>query len=193
MSTLDEPLALFLNCFCQRIILLNLAQNWVELNVRDIVIFNRFWKQPPEWQVLYLSYWNSFFMFFNFFIESFAPNTKCCSYKSQKAGKVSRGSASYHPNSTQRKPPYRLYIQRTLLLSQCMLSDKQAKDTSIMSNFILKLLPAIPNHLQLEPGVAKRPRLSMARRAWAALLPLTRRAYHSAACPFRGFAKYFYR
>ena len=62
MSTLDEPLALFLNCFCQRIILLNLAQNWVELNVRDVVIFNRFWKQPPEWQVLYLSYWNSFFM-----------------------------------------------------------------------------------------------------------------------------------
>ena len=59
-----------------------------------------------------------------------------------------------------------------------------------MSNFILKLLPAITNHLQLEPGVAQRPRLSMARRAWAALLPLTRRAYRSAACPFRGFAKY---
>lgn len=42
-----------------------------------------------------------------------------------------------------------------------------------MSNFILKLLPAIANHLQLEPGVAKRPRLSLARRAWATLLPLT--------------------
>ena len=125
-STSDEPVSIFLNCFFQRIILLNLAQNWVELNVRDIVIFNRLWKQPPEWQVLYLSDWNSFFMFCNSFIESFAPNTKCSSYKSQKAGKASRGSASYHPNSTKRKPPYRLLtIQRTLLLSQCMLSDKR--------------------------------------------------------------------
>ena len=48
-----------------------------------------------------------------------------------------------------------------------------------MSNFILKLLPAIANHLQLEPGVAKRPRLSLARRAWATLLPLTQRVLQS--------------
>ena len=70
-------------------ILLNLAKNIVELNVRDRIICNRLWKQPADWQVLCLRDWNSFSCFVIFFIKSFAPNAQCWC-KSQKAGWASR-------------------------------------------------------------------------------------------------------
>ena len=54
-------------------ILLNLAQNWVELNVRDRIICNRLWKQPADWQVLCLRDWNSFSCFVIFLSRVLLP------------------------------------------------------------------------------------------------------------------------
>ena len=71
-SVSDELLALFLNHFSGNI-LLNLAQNWVELNVRDRIICNRLWKQPADWQVLCLRDWNSFSCFVIFLSRVLLP------------------------------------------------------------------------------------------------------------------------
>ena len=35
----------------QWFIQLNLMQHWVELHIRDRIIFNRLWKQPAYWQI----------------------------------------------------------------------------------------------------------------------------------------------
>ena len=59
--------------FFQEIMLLNLAQNWVELNVRDRIICKRLWKQPADWQVLCLRDWNSFSCFVIFLSRVLLP------------------------------------------------------------------------------------------------------------------------